>query len=978
VDAPLQAPLPLDQDESAVAFGAGVYLGIWRDNAPGVSGVQFIAAARFDLSGMALETDPIVIYDAGTTLDQPAVTFDGSRFLILWTDPVNAGDIVGRYLDAAGTLGPVFTIGAEAGQMSAQFEAGAAAGDGLALVAWTDTRGSDTHVRFSLVNGDNSFVANDVLLSTNSATGVDARSATVTWGGPTARNFLVAWSEGNNSLRQIMAAVISYTGAITPVVPSPANPAPYPPSLNWVDNSTGVYKAQNPTSATDGQQFLVAWQDTRLSASRTAIWARAVPFDGNANTSDFQVAIGPAPSPGLNSDYIEPQAAYVDGNYLVAWEWQNFNDFHIYAGRVTASPSPSPLDGNGVEVSTQQRIQLPSESRRNALATDGQKSMLAFAQINNPISVTDVFLLPLDPAQPLGDVSDILLGRGHNSELGRVVASNGSVFLMVWEDTRAVTDTGLDIYGLRFDRLGNPIDAQPFVVCNAPGNQFLASAAASKDGDFLVVWSDGRAISGDVDLYGTRVGKSGAPIDGNGFKIRPGVNLNARLAPSVAASNNGWLVAWEDWHNIFGGSTPYPEIWVTTVSSTGMVSTAATQVTIASAQAKIACAPTTIWNGQRFLVAYEQPCTQSPLQLKGEVQGNWVDATGTTVNPVAVSIGFSAVDSQSAPALAVDGSGRVIAAWISGGHTVNAALIDDNSDRTASTGVIATGPGNRDAPSVGFAASPGGGTLLFTWIDNNPLGIRAQRADTSLNPIGSAFMLAAGATFTVPQPDVFPAVFTGEDQAGSPRLSSVAAVAVAASGSALVTANVLTTLGGRAYPRMSYNTLGLQPRGAACSDAGDCVDAVCTHGVCCDTPCDGICQACGANGCVDKPASDARCGGNAVISCGWLSTTCRAYHDLPMNACAAFGECAEPGNASECTSFDNATDGTACAAGSCMGACASGVCVCGGGLPDAGGRRLTPTSGGCSAGGGGATPWASLLLLLALAALMRKRVTGDR
>jgi MYXO-CTERM domain-containing protein len=978
VDAPVLAPLPLDQDESAVAFGAGVYLGVWRDNAPGMSGVQFIAAARFDGAGVPLDADPLVLYSQGSSLDQPAVVFDGARFLIVWTDPINASDILGRYFAPDGTLGPVFTIGEQAGFMTAQFEAGAAAGDGFSLVAWTDGRGNDTHIRASLLNGDNSFVVQDVQLSTNSAVGIDARSATVTWGGPAAQNFIVAWQEGNNSIRQIDAALVSYTGAVTPVVPSPANPVPFAPSLNWIDSSNSPYKAQGPTSASDGQQYLVAWEDTRAAGARSAIWARAVPFDGQANTSDFQVGIGPVPSPGLSSNYLEPQAAFVDGNFLLAWVWQDFTQFHIYGGRVAASPSPSPLDGNGVELSPLQRIQLPSQSRRSALATDGNKAMLAFAQINNPLTVADVFLLPLDPSQPLGDVNEILLGRGHSSELGRSVASNGSVFLLVWEDTRNVTATGLDIYGLRVDHLGNPIDPQPFVICDAPGNQFIASAAAARDGNFLVVWSDGRNLAGDVDIYGTRVGASGAPLDGNGFRIHPGANPNARLAPAVAANDNGWLVAWEDWHNIFAATTPYPEIWATTVTLAGTVSTTALQVTNATAQNKIACAPVAAWNGQRYFVAYEQPCTQSALLLKGLVAGNWIDAAGTIVNPVAVSIGFSAVDSQSAPALAVDDTGRVVATWVSGGASINAAVINDNSDSTATTTVLATGPGNRDVPSVGFAPEAGGGgSLLFTWIDNNPLAVRAQRTDAQLQRLGSAFTVVAGATFIAPPPTVFPADFTGRDQASTPRLSSTADVAVTAGGSALVSVDQLATIGGRSYPRLGFVALGLQPRGAACGDANDCVDAVCTRGTCCDTPCNGICQSCGAAGCVDTPATDTRCGGAGVISCAWLSTSCRAYHDLPMNACSAFGECAEPGNAAECTSFDNATDGTPCSAGSCMGSCSAGICDCGGGLPDSGGRHAAaePGSCACSVGGAGSFPW-WLAFLWALLVL-RRRATAN-
>jgi hypothetical protein len=993
IDAPVLAPLPDDQDEASIAFGNGIYLGVWRDSVPGASGLNFVAAARFDTTGNPLDADPVEIYEHGDGLDQPGVVFDGSRFLIYWTDPVNNQDILGRYLDAAGTLGEVFTIGADASSQTQQYEAGAAAGNGLVLVAWTDYRTVplvplQTHIRFSLVNGDNSFVVQDVPLSTNSMTGFNARSATVTYGGPNAHNFLIAWQEGNNGIQQVMAAIVDETGAVTPVVASPPNPTPFPPSLSSTDSNLELYQSRGPTSATDGQLYFVAWEDTREpSFNRSAIWGRTVQFNGQANSSDAQLAIGPAPSPNSTSQYIEPQACFADGNFLVVWEWWQKNgavdDYRLYADRVAASPtpspspSPSPLDGNGVEVTATQRSQLASQSRRSTLATDGNKTLLAFTQTNNPISGSDVFLLPIDPSQPLGDNAPILLGRGHNAELGRVIASNGSVMLLLWEDTRNVSTTGMDIYGMRFDRLGQPLDAQPFVICNAPGNQFLANATAAPEGNFLVVWSDNRVAGGDVSIYGTRVGTSGAPLDGNGFKIRPGIAVHARLAPTVAANANGWLVAWEDWRNLFAGSVPYPEVWATTVTSGGTVATSEFQITSALSQAAVACAPAAIWNGQRFFVAYEQPCTQTPQGLQGAIKGTWIDPT-PHVNPVPVSIAASAMDSDSAPSLTLDGSGHIVVTWVGGGKSINAALIADNDTKVTNATQIITNAGNRDVPSVGFAAAPGtNGTMLFTWIDDNPQGVQAQRTDGLFNLIGGPFPLTTSATFKgfPPQPL---GTFTGFELAGAPRISSAAPIAVTSGGSALVSANTMVQIGdaGRTYARLAVSAFGLQPRGAPCTDAGDCVDSVCTRGVCCDTPCDGVCQACGASGCIVTPPTDTRCGGAGGISCGGLTTMCRTYHDLPVNGCYAFGQCAEAGNLSECTSFDDAPDNTPCSSSACAsgGTCMGGVCACGGTpFPDGGRHLVTNAPTSCSINGrGDPSPWAALILL-ALLALRRKR-----
>jgi hypothetical protein len=50
--------------------------------------------------------------------------------------------------------------------------------------------------------------------------------------------------------------------------------------------------------------------------------------------------------------------------------------------------------------------------------------------------------------------------------------------------------------------------------------------------------------------------------------------------------------------------------------------------------------------------------------------------------------------------------------------------------------------------------------------------------------------------------------------------------------------------------------------------ASGCADGYCSGGTCCNAPCDGPCEACGANGCVETPATDERCGGTGRLPNG--------------------------------------------------------------------------------------------------------------
>jgi hypothetical protein len=199
-----------------------------------------------------------------------------------------------------------------------------------------------------------------------------------------------------------------------------------------------------------------------------------------------------------------------------------------------------------------------------------------------------------------------------------------------------------------------------------------------------------------------------------------------------------------------------------------------------------------------------------------------------------------------------------------------------------------------------------------------------------------------------------------------------APVAAAPTGEALIAYDLIETLGGKSVSRVHYRKLALLPRGAACTGAGGCADGICARGFCCDTPCDGICQACDSSGCIQTPATDDRCGASGpLLACANLSTVCRTYEDQPLNRCIAFGQCAESGSLAECDRYSNAPDGTPCSSAACAsGSCTLGTCECDSGkLPASSPRSLVSApSGGCDVGGGGRDGiWPLLLLALWLA-----------
>jgi hypothetical protein len=137
-----------------------------------------------------------------------------------------------------------------------------------------------------------------------------------------------------------------------------------------------------------------------------------------------------------------------------------------------------------------------------------------------------------------------------NEQLSPAVGSNGDGFLVVWADSRnqelgqGYLGVVTDIYGVRLDGAGRVLDPAGIPIARAPMGQSFPALAS--DGDrYLVVWTDGRAGDGPAHIYGTFVTRDGAVTDPSGFQISDGAPGENELRPSVAWGGSSYLVTWQ-------------------------------------------------------------------------------------------------------------------------------------------------------------------------------------------------------------------------------------------------------------------------------------------------------------------------------------------------------------------------------------------------------------------------------------------------
>jgi len=149
------------------------------------------------------------------------------------------------------------------------------------------------------------------------------------------------------------------------------------------------------------------------------------------------------------------------------------------------------------------------------------------------------------------------------------IAAGGPGYLVVWHDRRSQTD--YDIYGMFLDTNGNPVGSESFLISttlsgsrpvSAPSDQ-IYPAVAFNGTYFLVVWMDKRAVNNLAHIYCARVTTSGQVLDPDGILVS-GTTVEQSL-PAVASNGTDFEVVWEE--NAAGG----PDIYGARVTSAGLV-----------------------------------------------------------------------------------------------------------------------------------------------------------------------------------------------------------------------------------------------------------------------------------------------------------------------------------------------------------------------------------------------------------------------
>lgn len=295
-------------------------------------------------------------------------------------------------------------------------------------------------------------------------------------------------------------------------------------------------------------EYLVVWGDDRSASTRGEdILGQRLAADGSRIGGNFRIS-----GPNATSNEGSPDAAWngVD-EYLVVWydmRNQATRGYDIYGQRLSAT---------GARVGSEIRI-----SGGGAVGDDLWPAVAWNAAAGQYLVVWEDHRAPSTRGPDVYGqrVSDDGVLVGGNLRIGRargavyehhpavVAGATANQYLVVWVDERRVSTRGADIYGQRLSGAGARLGGNFRISgANAISNEADPAAAWShRSNEFLVVWADRRDFSTrGWDIYARRVAPDGTRIGGD-FRVSPILAVTDDQQPDLAWNRvyNQFVVVW--------------------------------------------------------------------------------------------------------------------------------------------------------------------------------------------------------------------------------------------------------------------------------------------------------------------------------------------------------------------------------------------------------------------------------------------------
>jgi len=285
------------QVDPSVQRGEGAWLLLWSDSR---SVGNDVLASRFADDGTLADDAPITVAGSPRAQSQPDVTFDGSRYVAVWTDlRPTARDIYGGRVELSGETpdGSGFEVTAGSRDQAAPQIAWSDGAGGL--VVWHDRRGASFAIKAAVVDSDGTVTNTDIDVC--DAAGDQLRPDVAF--DPASGLYLVVWSDRRDGVgtNDIYAARVDTTGNVLDDCGVPV--------------SSAANNQLVPVVAFGNGGFLVLWEDRRSDALGDVYGARVTATGDGITVADVD-GIAVAASAVREA---EPAVTFSGGHFAVVW-----------------------------------------------------------------------------------------------------------------------------------------------------------------------------------------------------------------------------------------------------------------------------------------------------------------------------------------------------------------------------------------------------------------------------------------------------------------------------------------------------------------------------------------------------------------------------------------------------------------------------------------------------------------------------------
>lgn len=646
-------------------------------------------------------TGPAITSSAGVE-EAPAVAFDGTRYLVVWSDARdgNSFDIWGTFVSTAqvvqNTSGLLFS-GANGDQRSPSI----AFNGTNYLITWEDHRRStstvvNTDIMGQIVDTNGALVGGEISIS---LTGVAGHPDVARLG----TNWMVVWEDFVAAgASNVLFAQVAANG--TPSDPLALNDDPSTESRPAVACSTAACMA-----------IFVSGPVGNEDIFRQRFDAAGLIDTVSSTISGYHLGRS-----------LLPDVAFDGTNYLAVWQDRRTGTTGIYAQRVVAS-SGAHLDGDGFLISGAGIIDRFGPS----VAYDGTQYLVAW-QDNRAVGTrnSDIFGTRVQIDGTNSHPAGIAINAQPQLQRNPRVAAGGGQFFVVWEDERLGPPQ--NIRGTRITATGGTPDANGTPIATAANRQSAAAIAhaGAASNNYLLVYNDTRLNgAANYDLVAIRIAPAGTALDPGGFGLSTAAGN--QIGPEIASNGVNFLVVWQDGRL---GTTNYDVYGaVLTAGNAGIVvSTAANGYPISTA-ANNQLAPTVAWNAgaNRWLVTWGDQRTTTNTDIYGarlEANGAVVDANGFLIN--------AGPDLQTRPDVASNGADWLVAWTDRSSGVVNSENILGSI--VTAGGVpgaafsISTAANRQEAARVVYS----GTSYVATWQDNRQTQLNYNILAARINAAG--------------------------------------------------------------------------------------------------------------------------------------------------------------------------------------------------------------------------------------------------